>query len=1647
MRPSYVLDRIISLAFHWPSILTLVWCQLRLDRGESLFKLVKFEVALRLFRLLALLLHESSHVLAAGVCAALHHRSWKEAGRILVDWKLVVDHDPAENPRCGSTNVGLQMLWQLCPFWPAAAVAVMLPSSSPTPREDAVIRLAGALVSICLPVAVALFWQLSMSSALLPEALFGGTLSVALGALLSDLPWLSALLPVGCYACGNWGCLVPRQALGDKRRGMKLVPDVVLQLLSQVLEVVELRGAQAGGFTTFLAQGSHGVSTIRTRVVKSKRGSLGRQLFGKLQWDITLRQVMGWLCCRRRLKPLPVVLAQGHSRFGTSSAPAENETHPHQWLGPHPDTVWCRSEEDGSWHCKRGTEVCVTITHNGDFDGWKVHDAMVPNGLLGIWLSKVHYHTNTAKGDSPKLAGLMDLLVTQGMWQPSLRLAFIETVLHHVDEICGWESLAQSTVNLFPSPTVFAAMGQMMDAAFASVLREDPQQLCSESIAEVLAEDGALLFESESCPPEVSKVLAAFLLSGAALKAFLQEAALNFFGNDLLSAAWSFFHRAEGTFGISITCNLWPDKVVLAAKGQPVSLAFDVARPLVYWASEPASLATHWPSSPLKKAGQGRLDMMDAVGEALEVRLVKGACLDDVLEKLSRYTLPGTRLEVVPFLPLPGALDLERKRMDQKELLQEDSYQLVLRGSLLGSGHVIPLSAGSLESRWVKLHVPTKDQHRALLPTLQRPIGTDVVEADIYDIPKVLRTIEKAWSDPSSLNRISAQKFQKCLSFLLQKRGTKGEIDVLILGVENSLWLGQQFAADLTRVFPSLNVVAMSSNWVLGMLQKNHGHVGALNWAMPPERFKMAPHAIVLALSQSGTTYPTVWATRLLQGIPDFLHVFVMSGQFDTVLANSIGQDALKPQFSGNRFSTHCGIRPSEPSTVATIAMHHTLTKLLLFSAEHAVVRRGPESDSSQLKLEEVQDLQRLVSSFISAAEGICGSTQLGHIQSSEAREQLLQAAKYLSSHLSETYYATLIGAIYIVITVTAGYPILCAILDVIAAILQAQGISTEGWYFRVHHALAHLDSWSYVFLAAILMSLHRLFTGRRLWTRYMARTVVIVDSTVNYKLARAYLSKLKALTWRFTTFGVAGQNGLDHFVHEMTHLTQSEVILVAGRQDGRLGCLASAEAASLMSLQQARYIASRPNNGVEAISIGHNPFPGKPGLFAKTITLPTKQRPPFLSQQKLGTLEGPCPPGDVVQRFAAVTDPLEVTLHTGNTSTAQLFPWVDKNELAQLMGTKEVSMTFARDIVRGLLEKQAEELKINAAVVDPQEIFQDLTHPPVDTGAGAGPVEEWTPSVRFPTMWPAASPTEKGVQALGQPTATKTNSTATPRWDFPGGGPCRGKVNVSELMAAIRGSTMQRYIHGLQAQKRQQDMQQAHKLSLIKGPRAPSLLQAHFDAWKEFRRQAHETKRRVVNRLRRLQRVRSARRLGQESPPQEWRLKEIKRIEKARFMSVMGLSLPAVFLAWRTFARATRAAEGVLRPVSGATICGWLGQQAEGRALFSRLRTVEELYETRIAAAERLLAFFVLFHKAVQPLSRLPGLSFDLDRSESRLRVASTPAPVPFVEHLPPQSRAAHAMQRLEQLVKGWNEDTLHRTAASLGEREIQSKHSAFSL
>jgi hypothetical protein len=73
------------------------------------------------------------------------------------------------------------------------------------------------------------------------------------------------------------------------------------------------------------------------------------------------------------------------------------------------------------WLCDRQT-VNHRITHNGDFDAWRLFGEPIENADLGLWLERVLHTPNATLGNSPKIAGMMDLLITQGMWDAALRL-------------------------------------------------------------------------------------------------------------------------------------------------------------------------------------------------------------------------------------------------------------------------------------------------------------------------------------------------------------------------------------------------------------------------------------------------------------------------------------------------------------------------------------------------------------------------------------------------------------------------------------------------------------------------------------------------------------------------------------------------------------------------------------------------------------------------------------------------------------------------------------------------------------------------------------------------------------------------------------------------------------------------------------------------------------------------------------------------------------------------------------------------------------------------------------------------------------------------------------------------------------------------
>lgn len=61
---------------------------------------------------------------------------------------------------------------------------------------------------------------------------------------------------------------------------------------------------------------------------------------------------------------------------------------------------------------------------------------------------------------------------------------------------------------------------------------------------------------------------------------------------------------------------------------------------------------------------------------------------------------------------------------------------------------------------------------------------------------------------------MASQSLSECLVKCMKNRlmTNKDTTDLLISGVEASLWMAEQWAADLRVIFPQLNVVTLSAN-------------------------------------------------------------------------------------------------------------------------------------------------------------------------------------------------------------------------------------------------------------------------------------------------------------------------------------------------------------------------------------------------------------------------------------------------------------------------------------------------------------------------------------------------------------------------------------------------------------------------------------------------------------------------------------------------------------------------------------------------------------------------------------------------------------------------------------------------------------------
>jgi hypothetical protein len=991
------------------------------------------------------------------------------------------------------------------------------------------------LVSIALPFDNYLSVDLSSGEFIIQFVIntFIGANLVAIFSSLSDV--VAAFTgEATCFNCGNFGFVGKRLA----NDGDALLPPRVVEIFHKMGYETEIRGEQAGGALVFARDRSDRVVLVGKKVLNQKRRNLTHSL--ESVFELVRQQAI-----QSGAKAVnEAIVGVWHYRYATSSPPAILETHWHEWMPARTADVW--RVEDGKWVCDRQT-VNHRITHNGDFDAWMLFGESVENADLGLWLERVLHTPNSTLGDSPKIAGMMDLLITQGMWGASLRLAYQLDVAKSIEEAFGGKNPRKDAPNTTPSELEIEEWTAIVEGVFlthqAAILRPRASSMLELSAGHIeLFERDLVLALCQH------RSIARWTVAERA--AFVKTAVYVFSHNNIYQATKVFMSRATGSFGLVTASTLNESSLVLSAWRQPIATGFNVCDNYMVYASEPAAVDAVLADIPRSY----RLDLDQQTGEIAWVSV----------NRITIYSMAADR---------------------------------ELRGA-------------ELEQRWIPLQ-----GNAYILPPSKS--AEDPVEYDIREIPQVLATIEESWRDSpegtlrerDSFNRQSAdylaelliekaknwdRRQQATIDIKLDLTPLDRSVDLLITGVESSLWLGERFAQDLATLCPGLRVETQSANQVLRKLQYD------------ANALQLGSNSIVLAISQSGQTFPTLQATHIFEQLrreAAIGELFLMTGEICSLMGTAISQ-YYYPQspFSRRIFINGSGRRTAEPSTVAAAAAQATLTELLLYLAKRLQQRFPGRNGALGMTLTstDLMTLERIKDDFIDRSViPIVGTSVSGDPINSPTHRQLIRSGGKWALHVTETPTAWAIHALYILITVSFQAPL---VQTLVRSIFALANLSVPSWLLP---AIGLADIAIYIFGSWFWTLGLRYFQGRPLLARTGRRTLVIGDVPWVHQLLKVYVSKLFSLSYGIASLDVHGANPQDHMLHHFGHRVVRGTLVFLGIPDGRTDRLQKDnENAAIMTGKQASGVRNF-QTGADIIALGHNPAIAELG-FEAAIILPT---------------------------------------------------------------------------------------------------------------------------------------------------------------------------------------------------------------------------------------------------------------------------------------------------------------------------------------------------------------------------------------------------------------------------------------------------------
>ncbi|KAL0022982.1 hypothetical protein WJX79_001567 [Trebouxia sp. C0005] len=920
--------------------------------------------------------------------------------------------------------------------------------------------------------------------------------------------------------------------------------DIVKVLYSMSI-VCMARGAQSGGIvvqgrTLSASQTGHSPrqeTAIRVRVASSRRGNVAANMSAvlrrKLRWQ---RMKRLWPACHFA-QPVPLVCA-GHCRFATSSIPTPDESHPHQWT---PSPV---SRPHG-----------VFVTHNGDFECYELFGQKRTCAEVMAWLSAVLHVPPPADCDSVAIAGLIDLMRTQGLWLQSLRLAFQQCTGGAVQTKQAHRAVGDIERGVPdiepPTPSQLQALSNIAEKSLTSFLRrhraegfEDKDQHSSSNSLQGQMRAALGGFTGiQSAAEHLTAAFCEYAQQAGQDEAWVQWVAardkwsslcniamLNFVQNDLFWAVRQFLDNAHGSFGLAVMSEVDTGSLVLAAYKQPMTLTFAPHTGVVLYSSE----------------AQATLQ-------------------------------PLTTFASVPPQAIPNAQMFGRGKAESTDI-GPPTYRIDMDDSS-GESNLPPRIA----KRW---------KHQA--------------ERDLAEIPAVLGALAASWQDPKSFNCQSACELAKMLQVAISTSKHKpawsaryapahGQaVDLVIVGVEASLWTAEQFAQDLKAVLPALQITVISSNKLVAMLEHSASVVSAADLSSGKLGISLdKQRTTVVCISHSGQTFPTIQAARWLSSnLPG--RVFVMTGSIDTKMSLAVAQQTWKgAPFTRRIFVTEAGWRPAEPASLTAVATHHCLSELLMYIVTQLLGAQQPADSITEVLLsrEGAEGLRMVQSGCLGKAlPDLVGWNQDMEPVKSDIHTELVKQGRWWALHVLEAW-AWLLAAVYIAATVISTHPPFISIAN-------ATGVHGLRWLGHV------LDSLVYMFSPVLCCFLMRILQGRPLLARLGRRTVLILDVPYVHQLLEAYVSKLLALSYGVASVDVHSADPTDHFVHCFTHRVVRGLLLAVGRPDGRLCSQTKNESWVVLGLQQAKAIRSLGCTA-EAITVGHNPY-SKASAMDRSIVLPT---------------------------------------------------------------------------------------------------------------------------------------------------------------------------------------------------------------------------------------------------------------------------------------------------------------------------------------------------------------------------------------------------------------------------------------------------------